>query len=61
MWKTALCLLLVVVFLVSVPLLSGCQDKEPDRVSIERKTTVDNVPVTEPKIKLTGDGPPGSP
>jgi hypothetical protein len=58
MWKTILCLLLVVVFLVSVPLLSGCQEKEGDRVSIERKTNVENVPVGEPKIKLTGDNPP---
>ena len=58
MWKTVLCLLLIVVFLVSVPLLSGCQKEEGDRYSVESKTTIKDVPVGEPKIKLTGDNPP---
>ena len=57
MWKKILSLLLALVFFAALPLVSGCQEPEKDRVSYEKKTNIENVPVSEPKIKLTGDNP----
>ena len=54
MWKRILSLFLSLVFFVAVPLLGGCEDKKSDSISVERKTTVTDVPIGE-RTKLTGD------
>jgi hypothetical protein len=54
MLKKILSMLLALTFLAVLPALSGCEEKE-DRISVEKKTTVKDVPVGQSGPKLTGD------
>jgi hypothetical protein len=55
MLKKILSMLLALTFLAVLPALSGCEEPQGDRISVEKKTTVKDVPVGQTGPKLTGD------